>query len=151
MDDVAQMQKQFLEFVAYLYREGILDGQFSQLHSLQDESNPDFVTEVVSLFFEDSERIINLLAAALQQQVVDFKQADAIAHQFKGSTSSVGAQRVKNACLYMKKMCEEQNLDGCLQWLQGIKNEYSLLKSQLQILLNLEKQILAAGGTIPRF
>ncbi|VFQ78592.1 unnamed protein product [Cuscuta campestris] len=149
--DVAQMQKQFLEFVAYLGREGILDGQFAQLHSLQDESNPDFVIEVVSLFFEDSERIINLLAAALQQQVVNFKEADAIAHQFKGSTSSIGAQRVKNACLCMKTMCDAENLDGSLQCLQVIKNEYALVKSQLQILVNLEKQILAAGGTIPMF
>lgn len=149
--DVAQMQKQFLDFVAQLYREGILDTQFSQLHSLQDESNPDFVIEVVCLFFEDSEKIINRLAAAMRQPVVDFKQADAIAHQFKGSTSSVGAQRVKNACLWMRTLCEGENLDGSLQCLQLIEDEYFLVKRQLQTLVDLEKQIMAAGGTIPMF
>lgn len=44
---------------------GVLDGQFSQLQLLQDESNPDFVFEVVSLFFEDSQRLLNDLTLAL--------------------------------------------------------------------------------------
>ena len=42
---------------------GFLDAQFQQL--LQDESNPDFVAEVVSLFFEDSERLLSDLTFAL--------------------------------------------------------------------------------------
>jgi hypothetical protein len=35
-----------------------LDEQFNQLQQLQDESNPNFLEEVVSLFFEDSQRIL---------------------------------------------------------------------------------------------
>jgi histidine-containing phosphotransfer protein len=44
---------------------GFLDAQFQQLQLLQDESNPDFVAEVVSLFFEDSERLLSDLTFAL--------------------------------------------------------------------------------------
>lgn len=44
---------------------GFLDGQFTQLQQLQDDSNPDFVVEVVSLFFEDSEKLLNDLTKAL--------------------------------------------------------------------------------------
>lgn len=98
------------------FEKGFLDDQFLQLQKLQDESNPDFVFEVVSLFFEDSEKLINNLAAALweislflwfyfvyfwnigslvvffwfnfsQLQIVDFKQVDSHVHQFKGSSS----------------------------------------------------------------
>lgn len=42
-----------------------MDGQFLQLQQLQDESNPDFVVEVVSLFFQDSEKLLNDLTLAL--------------------------------------------------------------------------------------
>lgn len=44
---------------------GFLDGQFLQLQQLQDENNPEFVVEVVSLFFEDSERLLKDLSFAL--------------------------------------------------------------------------------------
>ncbi|KAK2993338.1 hypothetical protein RJ640_002707 [Escallonia rubra] len=108
MDVVSQLQRQFLDFTTSLYREviyvayevlfhdfliwvfgqkGFLDDQFVQLQKLQDESNPDFVIEVVSLFFEDSEKLLNNLATALQQHIVDYKQVDALVHQFNGSSS----------------------------------------------------------------
>ncbi|XP_031099944.1 histidine-containing phosphotransfer protein 1-like [Ipomoea triloba] len=149
MDVVPQLQKQFVDLIASLYREGFLDDQFLQLQKLQDDSNPDFVFEVVSLFFEDSEKLINNLATALQQPVVDFNQVDAHVHQFKGSSSSIGAQRVKNACVSFRNFCEEKNLDGCVQCLQLVKNEYFVVKNKLETLLRLEQQILAAGGKIP--
>lgn len=52
-------------FVLWLGKKGFLDDQFKQLLQLQDESNPDFVFEVVCLFFEDSEKLLNNLATAL--------------------------------------------------------------------------------------
>jgi histidine-containing phosphotransfer protein len=43
----------------------VLDQQFTQLQQLQDESNPEFVSEVVTLFFEDSERLLEELTESL--------------------------------------------------------------------------------------
>ena len=45
--------------------QGFLDDQFTQLQMLQDASNPDFVAEVISLFSEDSERLLTELTKAL--------------------------------------------------------------------------------------
>ncbi|XP_057508185.1 histidine-containing phosphotransfer protein 1-like isoform X4 [Actinidia eriantha] len=149
MDVISQLQRQFVDYSTSLYREGFLDDQFIQLQKLQDESNPDFVFEVVSLFFEDSEKLLNNLATALQQQIVDYKQVDAHVHQFKGSSSSIGAQRVKNVCVAFKNFCEEKNLEGCVRCLQQLKHEYNYVKSKLETLFTLEQQILAAGGSIP--
>ncbi|XP_055818186.1 histidine-containing phosphotransfer protein 1-like isoform X1 [Solanum dulcamara] len=147
--EVGQLQRNFVEYMASLFREGFLDAQFSQLQQLQDDNNPDFVVEVVSLFFEDSERLLNDLTMALDQPNVDFKQVDAHVHQLKGSSSSVGAQRVKNCCVPFRNCCEEQNTEACLICLQQIKQEYLLVKNKLQTLFELEQQIVAAGGAIP--
>ncbi|KAL3505812.1 hypothetical protein ACH5RR_031194 [Cinchona calisaya] len=147
--DVGQLQRSFLEYTASLFRDGFLDGQFSQLQQLQDESNPEFVFEVVSLFFEDSEKLINDLTRALDQQNVEFKKVDAHVHQLKGSSSSIGAQRVKNTCIAFRNCCEEQNIEECLRCLQQIKHEYLLLKNKFETLFSLEQQIIAAGGAIP--
>ncbi|XP_051131067.1 histidine-containing phosphotransfer protein 1-like [Andrographis paniculata] len=149
MDIVGQLQKQFVDFSISLYHEGYLDDQFLQLQKLQDESNPDFVVEVVSLFFDDSEKLLNNLAVSLQQQFVDFKQVDDHVHQFKGSSSSIGAQKVKNLCVEFRNYCVEKNLDECLRCLQQLKHEYCLVKNKLETLFRLERQILDAGGTIP--
>ncbi|XP_035835365.1 histidine-containing phosphotransfer protein 5 isoform X2 [Helianthus annuus] len=126
MDAVSQLQRQFVEHATSLYREGYLDDQFTQLLKLQDESNPDFVVEVVSLFFEDSEKLLNNLATAL-----------------------IGAQRVKNVCVVFRNYCDEKNLDGCLVCLEQAKNEYLLVRNKLEALFNLEQQILQAGGSVP--
>ncbi|WRX10333.1 hypothetical protein QQP08_002820, partial [Theobroma cacao] len=53
----------------------------------QDESNLDFVVEVVSLFFYDSKKLLNDLTMAF-----------------------IGAQRVKNACIAFCNFFEEQNI-----------------------------------------
>lgn len=144
-----QLQNQFLECMKSLYLQGFLDAQFVQLQKLQDESSPEFVLEVVSLFFEDSEKLLNNLVASLQVQVVDFKQVDAFVHQLKGSSSSLGAQRVKNACVSFRNCCEEKDLQGCKACLQHLKDEYFLVKNHLGTLCRLERKLLAAGGKVP--
>ncbi|GAB4843520.1 peroxiredoxin type-2 [Ancistrocladus abbreviatus] len=147
--DVTEMRRQFADCSASLFREGYLDSQFTQLQQLQDESNPDFVEEVVSLFFDDSERLLNDLTLSLEQETVDFKKVDAHVHQLKGSSSSIGAQRVKNTCIAFRNCCEMQNTEACCACLQQVKQEYFLVKNKLQTLLRMEQQIVAAGRSIP--
>ncbi|XWS53702.1 hypothetical protein CRYUN_Cryun10bG0023000 [Craigia yunnanensis] len=147
--EVGQMQRRLVDYTKSLFMEGFLDGQFLQLQQLQDESNPDFVVEVVSLFFDDSDKLLNDLTMALDQPNVDFKKVDAHVHQLKGSSSSIGAQRVKNVCIAFRNFCEEQNIEACLRCLQQMKQEYYLVKNKLETLFRLEQQIVGAGGSIP--
>ncbi|KAM6577660.1 hypothetical protein CsatB_029497 [Cannabis sativa] len=141
---VLQLQKQLGDYTTSLFNEGFLDDQFNQLQQLQDESNPDFVVEVVSLFFEDSDRLLNELAKALNYQNTDFRKVDAHVHQLKGSSSSIGAQRVQRVCIAFRNHCEAQNIEGCLNCLQQVKQEYTLVKNKLETLFKLERQLLAA-------
>ncbi|KAI9196817.1 hypothetical protein LWI28_027255 [Acer negundo] len=147
--EVGQMQRSLVDYTKSLFLEGVLDGQFLQLQQLQDETNPNFVAEVISLFFEDSQRLLNDLTRALDQPNVDFKIVDAHVHQLKGSSSSIGAQRVKNSCIPFRNFCEAQNIEGCVRCLQQVKQEYFLAKNKLETLFRLEQQIVAAGGSIP--
>ncbi|GJZ52053.1 histidine-containing phosphotransfer protein 1-like protein [Tanacetum coccineum] len=149
MDVVTQLQRQFVEYTTSLYHEGYLDDQFTQLQKLQDDSSPDFVAEVVSLYFEDSEKLLNNLDTALRQNIVNYTQVDAHVHQFKGSSSSIGAQRVKDVCVLFRNCCDEQNLEGCMLCLQQAKNEFIVVRNKLKALFNLEQKIIQAGGSIP--
>ncbi|CAM6098569.1 unnamed protein product [Calypogeia fissa] len=147
--DVTRMQQQLSEYTDSLFLEGLLDDQFTQLQLLQDENNPDFVAEVVSLFFDDSEKLLEQLTESLETDPIDYKKVDAHVHQFKGSSSSIGAQRVKTACVTFRTCCEEENKEGCRQALTQVKQEFYLVKSKLEAMLALEQRLLAAGGTLP--
>ncbi|XP_019262798.1 PREDICTED: histidine-containing phosphotransfer protein 4-like, partial [Nicotiana attenuata] len=63
------------------------DEQFIQLEELQDDANPNFVEEVVNLFFTDSARFIRNIELALANGPYDFNKLDDMMHQFKGSSS----------------------------------------------------------------
>ncbi|KAG5051855.1 hypothetical protein AAZX31_02G144400 [Glycine max] len=147
--DVAQLQRKLREHQAAMFQQGFLDDQFSQLQKLQDESTPDFVIEVITMFFDDSENLLKNMARCLEQVPADFKQIDAHAHQYKGSSASIGAARVKNVCATFRAFCEAKNQEGCMRCLSQLQQEYSLLKNALQYLFSLQQQIKAAGGSIP--
>ncbi|RZR77850.1 hypothetical protein BHM03_00003052 [Ensete ventricosum] len=114
---------------------------------LQDASSPGFVAEVITLFCEDAERILTELTKLVDQAVVDFQKVDAYVHQLKGSSSSVGAQNVKLACIQFRQFCEENNKVGCLNALNVVKHHYYLLRNKfdtmLQVILNpFEKNVI---------
>ena len=50
----AVLEKRIEMLQSELYGIGILDEQFAQLQLLEDESNPNFVSEMVTLYFEDT-------------------------------------------------------------------------------------------------
>ena len=67
--------------------------------AVQDAANPDFVAEVVELYFEDSAGKVEKLAAKLAAPAPDFNEVDQLVHQFKGSSASFGAQAIAALCV----------------------------------------------------
>ncbi|KAG0627400.1 hypothetical protein M758_2G198100 [Ceratodon purpureus] len=129
--------------------EGILDDQFTQLQMLQDESTPDFLEEVVNLFFDDSVKLLENLSESLKADPLDYKVVDGHVHQFKGSSSSIGAQRVMQVCITFRHCCDNKDKQGCLDHLAKAKEEFNIVRSKLGKMLKLEKKIVDLGGVLP--
>ncbi|WOH07566.1 hypothetical protein DCAR_0726998 [Daucus carota subsp. sativus] len=149
MEAMNQLQQQYVDYLSSLYREGLLEKQFLNIQKLQDENHPQFVREVLTLYFDDSERLLHTLDTALNQTDVDYAQVHHSALDIYESSLSFGTQRVQNVCVTFRSCYYAKDLDGCLRCLQQLKDEYYLVKGKLQTLLTLEQQIVAAGGSMP--
>ncbi|KAM7259639.1 hypothetical protein ACFE04_015380 [Oxalis oulophora] len=143
------MQKNYLDYVRRLFMDGTLDGQFCNIQGLNDMETPNFSKELVSVFFDDSEQVLNDLASALNQPNVDFKNLNVLVHKFIGSSCSVGARRITNACIGFRDYSEQQDVSGCMESLQQVKHEFNRVKAKIEALFEMEQQIVEAGGTVP--
>ncbi|URE00229.1 phosphotransfer protein [Musa troglodytarum] len=102
----SDLQRRYIDFTSTLFREGFLDSQYTQLQQLQDESNPEFVTEVVTLFFQDSEKLQDDLTRTLDQEVVDFKKVAAHVHQLQGSSARFSTPPMRSLWFVLIRFCD---------------------------------------------
>ncbi|RDX68353.1 histidine-containing phosphotransfer protein 6, partial [Mucuna pruriens] len=137
--------------LAFLFHQGVLDEQFLQLQQLQDETSPNFVSEVVNIYFHESEKLLrNLRALLMEREFSDYKKMGIHLNQFMGSSSSIGAKRVRNVCVAFRAATEQNNRASCLRALEMLEHEYCYLKNKLHELFQIEQQrALAAGVRYP--
>ncbi|GMY34363.1 histidine-containing phosphotransfer protein 4-like [Fagus crenata] len=95
-----------------LFDEGFLDEQFIQLEELQDHSNPNFAEEVVTTYYQDTSRLILNIEQELERRPLDFGKLDGYMYQFKGSSTSFGAKKIKAECTLFREYCKEGNGEG---------------------------------------
>ncbi|KAG2728959.1 hypothetical protein I3843_01G223300 [Carya illinoinensis] len=127
-----QMHKHIFLMRQSFFDQGLLDEQFIQLEELQDDANPNFVEEVVTLYYRDSSRIILNIEQSLERNPLDFNKLDNYMHQFKGSSTSIGAKKVKAECTQFREYCRAGNGEGCMRTFQQLKKEYAILKRKLE-------------------
>ncbi|PIN22035.1 Two-component phosphorelay intermediate involved in MAP kinase cascade regulation [Handroanthus impetiginosus] len=140
---VDRLRADMNRLLALLFHQGVLDEQFLQLQQLQDESSPNFVSEVVNIYFHESEKLVD-------KEFSDYKKMGVHLNQFMGSSSSIGAQRVRNVCVAFRAASEQNNRPGCLRALELLEYEYCYLKNKLHELFQIEQQrILAAAVRYP--
>ncbi|XP_057773139.1 histidine-containing phosphotransfer protein 4 [Salvia miltiorrhiza] len=135
------MQRQLANMKQSLFDQGYLDEQFIQLEELQDDANPNFVEEVVTLYYRDSARLIQNIDQALEKSPLDFSKLDSFMHQFKGSSTSIGAKKVKSECTQFRDYCRVGNADGCKRTFQQLKKEYATLKKKVEVYFQFARQI----------
>lgn len=136
------LKNQLNNHIASMFAAELVDGQFRELLLLQEDgSSPRFVGEVVLLFLDDAEKIIGLIAGLLDQPVVDFDKVDGLVHQLKGSSGSIGANKVKLMCEQFRQFYEAKSRDGCLMALAIVRNEFYDVRDKFQTMIQLEDQI----------
>uniref|UniRef100_A0A1J3GQ52 Histidine-containing phosphotransfer protein n=1 Tax=Noccaea caerulescens TaxID=107243 RepID=A0A1J3GQ52_NOCCA len=134
------MQRQVALVKQSLFDQGYLDDQFMELEELQDDANPNFVEEVATLYFKDSARLINNIDQALERGSFDFNRLDSYMHQFKGSSTSIGASKVKTECTMFREYCRAENAEGCLRTFQQLKKEHATLRKKLEHYFQMARQ-----------
>jgi histidine-containing phosphotransfer peotein len=107
---------------------------------IQDEANPDFVSEMVELYFEDSASKIEKLAGLLSGAAIDFTQVDQLVHQFKGSSASFGAHGMATACVQLRDACHAHQTATCQDLCSQLQNIFAALKGKLDQFLELEQR-----------
>ncbi|XP_066166306.1 pseudo histidine-containing phosphotransfer protein 5 isoform X1 [Oryza sativa Japonica Group] len=128
--EYGNLRRQAASLKKSLFDQGYLDEQFCQVEDLQDEANPNFAEEVVSLFFKDSTRVMLNFEQAIEKHPKDFARWDTHMQQLKGSCSSIGASRVKNECTSFRNFCGEENAEGCTRSFQKVKREHAVLRQK---------------------
>ncbi|KAL5755947.1 hypothetical protein ACOSP7_020365 [Xanthoceras sorbifolium] len=135
-----QLRRQLAVMRQSLFDQGFLDEQFIQLEELQDDANPNFVEEIVTLYYRDSARLVTSIEQALEKSPLDFNKLDSYMHQFKGSSSSIGAKKVKAESTHFREYCKAGNAEGCLRTFQQLKKEYTTLKKKLEAYFQMARQ-----------
>ncbi|XP_010909891.2 uncharacterized protein [Elaeis guineensis] len=109
----ARLEADMNRLMALLFHQGVLDEQFMQLQQLQDESSPNFVSEVISIYFRESEKLLkNLRSLLADRECTDYRKIGIHLNQLMGSSSSVGAKRVRTVCLAFRAASEHNNWSG---------------------------------------
>ncbi|XP_038716651.1 histidine-containing phosphotransfer protein 4 [Tripterygium wilfordii] len=133
------MRRQVALMRQSLFDQGYVDEQFIQLEELQDEANPNFVEEVVTLYYSDSTRLLSNIQQALEK-TLDFNKLDSYMHQFNGSSTSIGAKKVKAECTVFRDYCKAANGEGCMRSFQQVKKEHATLKKKLEAYFHQARQ-----------
>ncbi|KAG6678901.1 hypothetical protein I3842_14G105000 [Carya illinoinensis] len=136
------LRQQLRNYIQSSHEQGILDETFDLVKNLESDGNPQFLSEIFSMFCHDAENGIAELARFLDEPVIDYENVSAFAHQLKGSSSSVGGNRMVLACCELRQACSNKTKEGCFEAFDKVKREYCILRDNLNFIAQMEKTIL---------
>ncbi|XP_031250616.1 pseudo histidine-containing phosphotransfer protein 2-like [Pistacia vera] len=138
---MADLKEQIVAMRQSFFDEEILDNYFIQLEQLENEENPNFVEEVVNVFFSDSFNHLAIIEEEMNKSPVDYLKLDRYLHQLKGSSASIGANKIKIAVNRTREDCKEGDMEGARASLQELRMEINSLKAKLETYYELVAQV----------
>lgn len=137
---MSAISKQIEQFVFRLEEQGSLDGQFKQILQLPDESNPNFVPEVVELFVTNTEKNLKQMHGHLQTEQPEFEAMSQLLILMKGRNETFGARALTNLCVKFQDECQKKSAVECRALLGNQEKELSILKREMVQFLELYKR-----------
>ncbi|XP_021277378.1 pseudo histidine-containing phosphotransfer protein 2-like [Herrania umbratica] len=125
-EQIAAMRQSFFD-------EEILDAQFSQLEQLTDKDEPHFAEDVVTMYFREStDNLIPAIEEHMKATPIDIPKLDRVMHKLKGSSASIGANKVRNEINNTMALLEEGNVEGAKAAFEQVLKEHETLKGKLE-------------------
>ncbi|MBI5961277.1 MAG: response regulator, partial [Chloroflexi bacterium] len=100
----------------------VLDG----LRLLQEEGEPDFVTETITMYINQTPTLIAEMRAAVSQNQAGALKA--AAHSLKGNSNSLGAKKVGSLSLKLEKLGRGGVVEGAEALLVELEQEFERVK-----------------------
>ncbi|XP_039053868.1 pseudo histidine-containing phosphotransfer protein 5-like [Hibiscus syriacus] len=130
--DNAHLRQQIAAMRHSFFDEEILDGQFCQLERLENGGNPNFVEEVLTMYFRDSTILLQSVEQQMETDTTDLARVDRMLHKFKGSTASIGACKVRDNITKTRELLEEGDLERAKLAFRQLRMEHNNLRAKLE-------------------
>ncbi|TYH14414.1 hypothetical protein ES288_A06G218600v1 [Gossypium darwinii] len=124
-EQIAAMRQSF-------FNEEVLNENFSQLEQLEGKDNPNFVEEVFTMYLRDSIAFLETIEEAMKTIPIDSIKMDSILHQLKGSSDSVGANKVLKEVNKTRQVLGKGNLERTKASILELRKEYDNFKTKLE-------------------
>lgn len=110
------------------------------LRELQDESEPDLVSELFGMYFGDAPmRIDEMRRAAAGAVARDLERA---AHTLKSASANLGCYPISELCAQLEKQARDGSTEGAVELVERVQSLYDASKAEA---LRLYVEVAATG------
>jgi PAS domain S-box-containing protein len=100
------------------------------IRELQAEGEPDFLTELIDLYLEESIRLLERMRQAVSENELGALRK--AAHALKGSCGNMGAKTLMGYCAELEELSGRGDLDAARAYLPRVELEYARVQTALQ-------------------
>ncbi len=101
------------------------------LRDLQEEGEPDFLTELIDIYLEDSARLVEEIRSAVKEGEVN--RVRNAAHTLKGSSGNLGANAFSRLCYEMELAARNNDIQSARKLLPTLVLEYDQVRERLSM------------------
>ncbi|CAK7329338.1 unnamed protein product [Dovyalis caffra] len=137
-----QLHRDMLDDLVHtMHHEKFINDDFYQVQA-KKATRPDYVVQAITNYCIVSQSLLNEMTRQIIHTEISFLRINIAAHDMYAKNRSIGAERVKNACMRLIGACHEKNRKGCYSALVVTKNEFSELRKKFSTMVKLERKIL---------